>query len=119
MFDDSPVIVASNRDEFYSRKSSSPGVLAREPLVLGGQDLEAGGTWMGVNQRGLWVGIANRLSDTQIGPERRSRGLLCMDLLSKSSCEDALPDLRKIPEGRYNPFYLIVADKKERIFCGL
>lgn len=118
IFDDSPVIVASNRDELYSRGSSPPMVLARDPLIAGGQDLEAGGTWMGVNQHGIWVGIANRLSDAPIDPERRSRGLLCMDLLSKSSSGDSLLDLKKIEEGQYNPFYLIIADKKRGYFAG-
>ncbi len=118
MFDDLPVIVSSNRDELYSRKSSPPKVLARKPLIVGGQDLEAGGTWMGMNQYGLWVGIANRLSDVPNDPGRRSRGLLCMDLLSKDCCEDALSSLSKIPEGRYNPFYLIFADKGSGYFVG-
>jgi uncharacterized protein with NRDE domain len=111
VFDEYPIIIASNRDEFYSRRSVPPIILNREPLIFGGQDLKAGGTWMGVNQHRLWTGIANGKSPRSVDLDRRSRGLLCLDLLKNPSSEDAVSQISKNVENQYNPFYLIIADK--------
>lgn len=85
-----PLVIASNRDEVYGRKSVPPRRLSRNPVILGGQDLEAGGTWMGVNEKGLWAGMANRRSPLPNDTKRRSRGMLCMDLLRNPACEEAV-----------------------------
>ena len=58
-----PVVVAANRDEFYARPAAPParfvpgdGKLA----FVAPQDLEAGGTWMGLNSNSVFVGLTNR-----------------------------------------------------------
>ncbi len=66
---------------------------------------------MGVNQFGLWVGIANRAAAALPEPRRRSRGLLCIDLLRKRSSRHVLSELRKIDLDGYNPLILAVADR--------
>ncbi len=63
MVDRYPVIVAANRDEHYDRPSVPPRVWPTEPKILAGKDLLAGGTWLGVNEYGLLVGILNRRSN--------------------------------------------------------
>src|SRR5258706_13330667 len=55
-----PVIVAANRDEHYDRPTAPPALLNDEPAMIAGKDLRAGGTWLGVNEYGLAVGILNR-----------------------------------------------------------
>jgi uncharacterized protein with NRDE domain len=112
LFKEAPLIVAANRDERYERPSSPPRRLRQNPSVWGGQDLLAGGTWMGVNQFGLWAGIANRLGRTPDDPRRRSRGLLLLDLLTCLTCRDAERFVRQIPAARHNPFHLIAADRQ-------
>src|SRR2546428_14086130 len=70
---DVPFVVAANRDEALARRSAPPQEL--EPGIIGGKDLESGGTWLGVNKSGLFVAVTNRHA-----PARRtdsySRGLL-------------------------------------------
>src|SRR5947207_2509347 len=39
-------LIATNRDEDPARGSEPPRVLRRAPLVLGGRDAVAGGTWL-------------------------------------------------------------------------
>ncbi|MEE8556561.1 MAG: NRDE family protein, partial [Myxococcota bacterium] len=85
-----PLVVASNRDEYLSRPAAPPALVRAEgpegiPRVAP-QDLEAGGTWMGVNARGLFVGLTNRPS-TRRDRNRRSRGKLVMDALGYEDAE--------------------------------
>src|SRR5258706_7181913 len=107
-----PVIVAANRDEHYDRPTAPPALLDSEPAMIAGKDLRAGGTWLGVNEYGLAVGILNRrINGTTLPAElARSRGLLCMDLLKCSSAA-AAADFLATHESRYNPFTVVFADE--------
>jgi len=114
MFEDYPMIVAANRDEHYDRSSAPPAISDAKPRIIAGTDLRAGGTWLGVNERGLIAGILNRRLDGRQLPanDRRSRGLLCMDLLKQNSTASA----KSFIDGhaaRYNPFTVVYGDKSE------
>jgi uncharacterized protein with NRDE domain len=106
-----PIIVAANRDEQYSRKARAPHVIHQHPRVYAGTDEQAGGTWLGVNEFGLLVGIVNRHSPQPQDLTRRSRGLLCRDLLCQQDANAARDVL--IAEGKarpYNSFYFMWAN---------
>lgn len=106
-----PLVVAANRDEFLARPATPP-VLLREtaPRAVGGRDLLAGGTWLGVSERGLVAGLLNRGSTTPPDPTCRSRGLLCVDMLGCVTAAEAATRVAAEPRGRYNPFNLLLAD---------
>lgn len=112
MAEETPLLVAANRDEFYDRPSLSPDLLAREPRIWAGRDLRSGGTWLGLNEAGMIVGILNRRTD-RTDPGRRSRGLLCLDLLGTSSVREAREALFNEDPTTYNPFNLICAAPNE------
>ncbi len=114
MVDRYPVIVAANRDEHYDRPSAPPSLWSTEPNILAGKDLLAGGTWLGVNEHGLLVGILNRRSNSEPDPltQTRSRGLLCLDLLSFKSAADAHAFVNR-HEDAYQPFTVVFVDPKE------
>ena len=57
---ESPILVAANREEYYDRASQPPSIQSGKPRVLCGMDQRAGGTWLGVNQHGMFVGLCNR-----------------------------------------------------------
>ncbi|MFO1412098.1 MAG: NRDE family protein [Acinetobacter parvus] len=57
MFDDMPLCLISNRDEFYHRPSAPLHQWENCPIVAG-QDLQSGGTWMGVTA-GRWAIVTN------------------------------------------------------------
>jgi uncharacterized protein with NRDE domain len=106
-----PIVIAANRDEQYSRNAREPHIMHYQPRVYAGMDEMAGGTWLGVNELGLVVGIVNRHSPQPQEPSRRSRGLLCRDLLLQSDANAARDVL--VAEGsgnRYNSFYFFLAD---------
>jgi uncharacterized protein with NRDE domain len=104
-----PVVVAANRDEFYERPARPPALLAHDPWVVGGSDVRAGGTWLGVNACGLVAGLLNRRSPTPPDPTRRSRGLLCLETLNQRSVQAARALVQGEEAHLYNPFNLLIA----------
>ncbi len=98
---DAPILVASNREEFYDRQSQPPRIQSGKPRVMCGIDRRAGGTWLGVNQYGLLVAVTNR-NKAAVPPEPRSRGLLCRDLLGlRNAAEAASHAARELATGNY------------------
>ncbi|MFI5353481.1 MAG: NRDE family protein [Candidatus Binatales bacterium] len=107
-FADYPLVIAANRDEFIARPALPPTLLLENPRVVGGKDLKAGGTWLGINQYGLIAGLLNRRSE-QADPDARSRGLLCLDALRCATVAEAAAMVRAQRGADYNPFNLLVA----------
>ncbi|MEE9166185.1 MAG: NRDE family protein [Candidatus Neomarinimicrobiota bacterium] len=113
---DYPLVVIANRDEFYSRPSVPPLVMSEDPAIFAPRDLEAGGTWFGINQWGLVAAVTNvwlTLPNESQGPAiqaTRSRGLLTLDVLN---CEKLgqISDLiqQRIRDDTYDYFNLLAA----------
>lgn len=112
VFPQFPVVVAANRDEFLARPAAPPTTLCEDPLVIGGKDLRAGGTWLAINEFGMIAGLLNRRSDLPADPERRSRGLLCLDALRHKTVAEALRFVIAQEPERYNPFNLLLASRE-------
>jgi uncharacterized protein with NRDE domain len=111
-----PLVVAANRDEYVSRPALAPALLrSAPPRVVGGRDGVAGGTWLGVNEAGLVAGVLNRHGGQPPDPARRSRGLLCLELLGYESAAEAAAHVLAEPAGRYNGFNLLLADRHEAV----
>lgn len=109
VFPTAPLVVAANRDEFLDRPSSGPRVHAGSPRVLMPRDELAGGTWLGLNEHGLFVGITNRAGQEN-DPKRRSRGEIVVDALRARSAEDLHRHLARLDPGVYNGFHLLYSD---------
>ncbi|MEM6687781.1 MAG: NRDE family protein [Planctomycetota bacterium] len=107
---ESPILVAANREEYFDRLSQPPSIQSGKPRILCGLDQRSGGTWLGVNQNGLFVGLCNRATMTPLFGQR-SRGLLAMDLLRCSSAAKALDKAQtEFAKNRYEGCNLIIAD---------
>lgn len=110
VFEDAPLVVAANRDERLDRASEPPARRDWEGAVLAPQDSEAGGTWIGYNDRGVFVAITNRWIDADLAGER-SRGLLVRDALERDSAEAAIRHVERELDARsYEGFNLVAAD---------
>jgi hypothetical protein len=107
-----PILLAANREEDTSRPTQYPKIQSGSPRVVCGNDLQSGGTWLGVNQYGLVVAVANR--PKRAAPaEPRSRGLLCRDLLDRRTAKDAAEYARKeLSTGAYAGANYLCADAK-------
>ncbi|MDR0870261.1 MAG: NRDE family protein [Planctomycetaceae bacterium] len=86
---DSPLLIAANREERISRPTQVPRIQSGRPRVVCGIDKTSGGTWAGVNQHGLFVAVVNCFK-RNLPEEPRSRGTLCRELLASRNAEEAL-----------------------------
>lgn len=111
-----PLVVAANRDEAKNRPWSPPmwhpPATAGAPWILSGVDHEKGGTWMGANDRGLFVGLTNQPppSPGAIDRGRRSRGEVVRDALSQRALGDVRAYLETLDGRDYNGFNLVYGD---------
>lgn len=87
--EDAAVVVGANREELYARAGEPPQLLEGALRAVGGRDPAAGGTWLGVNERGVLVAVTNR-AKSQPPAQPRSRGLLARDLLACPSATVAV-----------------------------
>lgn len=110
-----PLVVAANRDEFYTRPAEGPRVLALEPCVIGGRDVVAGGSWLATSEHGLVVGILNRRTGEPPDPTRASRGALCVALAKLPSVQAAIDLLSGLRVDEHNPFNALVADRERAV----
>lgn len=122
-FPDAPVVVAANRDEATDRPSTPPTVWESDagasvtdgPRFLAPRDERAGGTWIGVNEHGVFAGITNRWTDIELAGER-SRGLLVGDALAASTAVEAAETIREaVTRDEYDGFNLVVADDSDAL----
>ncbi len=128
-----PLVVAANRDEFFDRPAEDVALRSsRTGPIVSPLDLEAGGTWIGLSQRGVFAGLTNLRQEfgsaeealggvppeevelsTRSGTEPKvlkSRGDVVMAALEAESAADAVRILSQLEEAAYNPFQLLVAD---------
>lgn len=135
-----PLVVAANRDEFLARPAEGPAIRAgRTGAVLSPLDLEAGGTWLGLNGHGVFVGLTNLRPQTSDGePEvappktaeeaarllrdaenipvvagARSRGEVVTAALEARTAREAAAQIEALEADAYNPFQLVIADGNE------
>jgi uncharacterized protein with NRDE domain len=107
---DYSLIVAANRDEFYDRPTAAAGFWADAPSVLGGRDLQAGGTWLGVDRQGRFAAVTNYRQGERESGGSRSRGRLVSDFLKGSvGARDYMESVQN-EAGHYNGFNLLVSD---------
>ena len=107
---ESPILVAANREEYYDRLAMSPSIQSGKPRILCGIDQQAGGTWLGVNQNGMFVAVSNRAKTIPaIAP--RSRGVLCRDLLRCGSARQAVDQaMDELSTEKYDGANYVIAD---------
>ncbi|MEE8320277.1 MAG: NRDE family protein [Gammaproteobacteria bacterium] len=108
---DCPLIIAANRDEFYSRPSDPAGFWEDAPHILAGRDRLCGGTWLGVDRYGRFSTVANYRDPSVDKTNTLSRGMLVSHfLLGDKTAEHYLRDVKQQCH-RYNGFNLLAGDK--------
>jgi uncharacterized protein with NRDE domain len=106
-----PLVVAANRDEYFHRPSARLAWWTPEdggPSILGGRDLEAGGTWLGLTAQGRLGMVTNVRDPSRADPQAPSRGQIVPQWLRDTEPTDRFW-MRTALSG-YNGFNLIAAD---------
>jgi len=113
------LIVAANRDEFHARPAEPADFWAEDGNILGGRDLEAGGTWLGVNRKGHFAAVTNfREPGAEVDPQAPSRGNLVASFLrTEDSTAAYVAALRQAAPG-YAGFSLVVSDGESLAFLS-
>jgi uncharacterized protein with NRDE domain len=106
-----------NRDERHTRRPSAPPVVRERRGVRFAApiDGDCGGSWIGVNEKGLALCLLNRYEDARGTDEvdYRSRGLLLTDLLHCRTISALSARLLSADLSRYRPFTLAALSTRE------
>lgn len=105
---ESPLIVAGNRDEFHARPTQELHWWSDQPDILGGRDLQAAGTWLGLHRNGRFATVTNFRDAEKPSAKFRSRGLLVSEFLLDTSTP--IDYLQNIDGDRYAGFNLLLSD---------
>ena len=112
------LIIAANRDEFYARPAL-PLHHWPDPSILAGQDVQAGGTWLGISKNrnpaaslnGVRMAALTNYRDTaHHRADAPSRGHITTSFLQGSMSAAAYLDMLSTTATLYNPFNLILFD---------
>ncbi|RUL69649.1 NRDE family protein [Dyella choica] len=110
------LLLAGNRDEFHARPSAPLSRWTGMPII-GGRDLEAGGTWLGVTPTGRCCVVTN-VRDPSDPQQGVSRGLLATDYLAGSDDATAHADKLLPLAPSYRPFNLLTFDQEHGFYIG-
>jgi uncharacterized protein with NRDE domain len=110
------LVIAANRDEFYSRPTAPADFWPDHPDLLAGRDLHGGGTWLGVTRSGRVAAVTNYRDPDSVKPDAPSRGHLVSRFLTGNiSAGDYMESVAR--EGaRYNGFNLLAAQGKDLFY---
>lgn len=106
-----PLRLVANRDEFHVRPAAPLATWSDAPHIIGGRDLEAGGTWLAVHRRGRFAAVTNvRDPRLKVPSGAPSRGALVRAALE---CDDLPAWLDRLASGEghhYAGFNLLAGD---------
>ena len=104
------LILAANRDEYYSRPTKPLGLWDDAPQVLAGRDLKEMGTWLGVTRSGRVSAITNFRDPASVIADAPTRGHLVSNFLVGQVRPNAYMEKIRANGKKYNGFNLLVGD---------
>ena len=117
---DYPMIICANRDEFHERPTQSAHYWQDKEGILAGRDLQAGGSWLGINRRGQFAAITNIRTGGKVLENKKSRGELVTFVLEENTSAEQHQVINeswlKDHGDSYNPFNLIYGNL-EQLYC--
>ncbi|RKG53986.1 NRDE family protein [Acinetobacter cumulans] len=117
VLDDLPLCLISNRDEFYHRPTAPLHVWAQSHIVAG-QDLQSGGTWMGVTATGRWAIITNFRDGTDKTEYATSRGHLIQTFLASNETPIRFAQTLEKHQCEYAGFNLFLGDTQQAVYMS-
>lgn len=111
-----PLVVAGNRDEFHLRPTQDAHWWPDKPDVLGGRDLQAGGTWLALHRNGRFATVTNFRDAQPPAGNLASRGHLITAFLDGN--ESPSDFVATIEGERYGGFNLLVTDDKQLAYLS-
>jgi uncharacterized protein with NRDE domain len=110
---DHPLILAANRDEFFARPTLPAAPWPESGAIVGGRDLEKGGSWLALSASGRLAAVTNFRDGTRARSARRSRGLLVSDFVMSTLDPQRFLERARTARAAYEGFNLLVAANDE------
>ena len=117
VLDDTPLCLISSRDEFYHRPTASLKQWENSPIIAG-QDLQSGGTWMGITASGRWAIVTNFRDgqDKKVYPT--SRGELIQQFLESTQTPIRFAQELEKVQCDYAGFNLFLGDQNQAVYMS-
>jgi uncharacterized protein with NRDE domain len=106
-------VLAGNRDEFYKRRTAPASFWPEHTDIVGGRDLEAGGTWLAMRSNGRIGMVTNYRDPKNIDPNAPSRGHLVSRYLETAIPVSEYVEQLQPAAKNYNGFNLLVGNPDE------
>jgi uncharacterized protein with NRDE domain len=115
-----PLIVGANRDELLARPAVPMKQWTdRSPRLWAGQDLQSGGTWLAMNDRGVFAGVTNQPGGRR-DPSLKSRGEWPLVLAGYRHAADAAAAfVANTDPGSYAPGWILVGDAESLTYIDM
>ena len=117
VLEDVPLCLISNRDEFYQRPTSQVHQWSDRPIVAG-QDLQSGGTWMGITATGRWAIVTNFRDGHDRQVYETSRGALIQSYLESEQTPIRFAQALEKQQCDYAGFNLFVGDAQQAVYMS-
>lgn len=106
-----PLMLAANRDEFHARPAEALHWWNGSQRMLAGRDLQAGGTWLGLDASGRMALVTNYRDPSSPRPEGISRGSLVGDFLGGRQGAVEFARSTAARAGEFSGFNLLALDR--------
>jgi uncharacterized protein with NRDE domain len=113
---DYPLIVIANRDEYYARPTRSAHWWEDSAGIFAGRDLQAQGTWLGVNRNGRFAAVTNVREPGASASARLSRGNLPREFLAGDEPPESFLTRIKPDADAYAGFNLLIGNPASLYF---
>ena len=107
---DYPLVLAANRDEFYTRSTRPASWWGQSVSLLAGRDEEAGGTWLGITRSGRMALLTNVRAPSERNPHAPSRGAIALGALQSAQPVGEWLRGQAPRMNAYNGFNLLAAE---------
>jgi uncharacterized protein with NRDE domain len=104
------LVLAANRDEYFSRPTAPAAFWKDAPQILAGRDLLAGGTWLGVTRERRLAAVTYYREPSLPVHQLPSRGQLAADFLVGTMPPEVYWERLRREEGNYGGFNLLFGD---------
>ena len=110
-----PLTLVANRDEFYQRPTLPVHFWKDHPHILGGKDIEAGGTWLAFSRKGRFAAITN-YRELPVPEGKKSRGALVKNFLTEDISPEAYLNSTIRNKDQYAGFNLLLGTQQQLFY---
>jgi uncharacterized protein with NRDE domain len=107
-----PLVLAANRDEFHARPAQALHWWKDGVRMLAGRDLQAGGSWLGLDGAGRIALVTNYRDPSMPRPEGTSRGSLIGEFLGGAVSASGFASATASRAGQFSGFNLLALDRE-------